>query len=142
MRFVIKSVHEFVHTTFCLNRSSLSHFRRATSWRRASACWAHRCGEQASAPDSAWVVKVGRESDAEPLSVAEGLSAHSEQALVVASAEDMDSSPVSESTYTPPPRIWMTSHWIMDFSLYRFFSLLITWWNKETCKYNPVKSQS
>lgn len=33
-------------------------------------------------------------------------SKHNEQALVVASAEDIDSSPVSLSTYVAPPSKW------------------------------------
>lgn len=75
-------------TTFCRNRSNLSHFKRVTSCRRLSIC----------RPASGGTLPIMTPEPTTP-------SKHSEHDLVVVSADDIDSRPVSLSTYVAPPSI-------------------------------------
>lgn len=77
------SIHS-VLTTFCRNKSNLSHFSRVTSCLRPSIC-IPASGGTIIPPDATTPSK------------------HNEHAFVVASADDIDSKPVSLSTYVAPP---------------------------------------
>lgn len=82
-------------TTFCRNRSNLSHLSLVTSWRKLSIWW----------PDSKCtpLPSLAPARPAAPWSEAiPPPSVHSEHALVVASADDIDSKPVSLSIYAAP----------------------------------------
>lgn len=71
-------------TTFCRNRSNLSHFNRVTSCFKPSIC---------IFVSGATIILFDATTP----------SKHIEHAFVVASADDIDSKPVSLSTYVAPP---------------------------------------